>query len=189
MFVVRGPGFVTLLLGHLISVLIGFGSCFLTGAYALGALSGVRRGWISQGTCRYFQPGSHWAGRVLYLVPLFGVGLVLDSKGAYGFSDPWIIAGIVAWVVAVGIAHALLWPAQERIERLLAALRGSSVEPQGVLSTSNPSMEQSGGAPILLLEDTESREALRRESRRAVIAAGLLGLVFLFAVVMMTAKP
>jgi hypothetical protein len=187
--VVRGPGFVTLLLGHLISVLIGFGSCFLTGAYALGALSGVRRGWVSQGTSRYFQPGSHWAGRVLYLVPLFGVGLVLESKGTYGFSDPWIIAGIVAWVVAVGIAHALLWPAQEQIEQLLQALRGSSVEPHGDLLGSSSSMEQSGSGPVLLFKDTQAREALQRESRRAVIAAGLLGLVFLFAVVMMTAKP
>jgi len=179
---------VTLLLGHLISVLIGFGSCFLTGAYALGALAGVKRGWVSQGTSRYFQPGSHWAGRVLYLVPLFGVGLVLDSKGAYGFSDPWIIAGIAAWVAAVGIAHALLWPAQKQIEELLEDLRVSASEVPGAQSSSGV-MAQSGGAPVLLLAEGESREALAREARLAAIAAGLLAVVFLFAVVMMTAKP
>ena len=65
---------------------------------------------------RYYRPGVNWAGRVLFLVPVLGVGLVAMGHGEWSFSDGWILAGFVLWA-AVGVgAEMALWPAERRLQ-------------------------------------------------------------------------
>ena len=58
------------------------------------------RGPESEAVRRYYRPGVNWAGRVLFLVPVFGVALIAMSHGDWSFSDGWIAIGLVLWAVA-----------------------------------------------------------------------------------------
>jgi hypothetical protein len=43
------------------------------------------------------------------------------SSGAWGFSDGWLLAGLMLWVVAAVGAELLLWPSERRLQELVAA--------------------------------------------------------------------
>ena len=95
------------LLAHLLSALVGFGAVVVSGAFAVVL---ARSGPESEALSRYYRPGVNWAGRVLFLVPVFGAILVLISKGAWSFSDRWVAIGLVLWVVVAFGAEMALWP-------------------------------------------------------------------------------
>jgi EmrB/QacA subfamily drug resistance transporter len=57
-----------------------------------------------------------WAGSVLYLVGLMGLMSSLAFGGIYGWTTPWVIGGIVAFVVATPI---FLWVERRTREPLL----------------------------------------------------------------------
>lgn len=101
------------LLAHVLSALVGFGAVAVAGGFAhvLG-----RSGPDPESVRRYYRPGVNWAGRVLFLVPVLGVGLVAMGHGEWSFSDGWILAGFVLWA-AVGVgAEMALWPAERRLQ-------------------------------------------------------------------------
>ena len=80
----RDAAYDMVLLAHVLSALVGLGAVVVAGAYAL-ALG--RSGPGSEAVRRYYRPGVNWAGRVLFLVPVFGVALVAMSQGDWSFSD------------------------------------------------------------------------------------------------------
>ncbi len=101
------------LLAHVLSALVGFGAVVVSGAFAVVL---ARSGPESEAVHRYYRPGVNWAGRVLFLVPVFGAILVLISKGAWSFSDRWVAIGLVLWVVVAFGAEMALWPAERKLQ-------------------------------------------------------------------------
>jgi hypothetical protein len=94
------------LLAHLLSALVGFGAVVVSGVFAVVL---ARSGPES-------EAGVNWAGRVLFLVPVFGAILVLISKGAWSFSDRWVVIGLVLWAVVAFGAEMALWPAERKLQ-------------------------------------------------------------------------
>lgn len=115
----RSAGYDIVLLAHVLSAIVGLGSVVVAGGYALAL---YRSGPGSETVDRYYRPGVNWAGRVLFLVPVFGVVLISMSKGHWSFSDGWIMDGLLLWVVAAVIGELALWPAERRLQ---AAVGGS----------------------------------------------------------------
>ena len=69
---------------------------------------------------RYFRPGVNWVGRVLFLVPVLGVALVAMSGGQWGYSDGWVTIGLGVWVAVAFVAEGVLWPAERRLQEVVA---------------------------------------------------------------------
>ncbi len=114
----RNAGYDIVLLAHVLSAIIGFGSVVVAGGYALALR---RSGPGSDAVDRYYRPGINWAGRVLFLVPVLGVVLISMSQGHWSFSDGWISDGLVLWAVAAALGELVLWPAERRIQVAVGA--------------------------------------------------------------------
>jgi uncharacterized membrane protein len=111
------------LLAHVLTALGGLGAVVVAGAYALAL---HRAGPASEPVRRYYRPGVNWPGRVIFLVPVFGVVLVVMSHGDWKFSDGWLTTGLILWVFIAVVAEMVLWPAERRIQ---AAVSDSSSVP------------------------------------------------------------
>jgi len=155
-----GAGYSILLVLHVAAAVVGFGALLLTGVQAARAARGPSAPG-AEGVRRYFRPGINWAGRLLYAVPVLGFVLVADSDRAFTAGDGFVVAGLVLWLVAAGIAEAVVWPAERRIQVLVTERWG----------------------------DPDTGVLLARDCRRVVVAATALGVVFLAAVVVMVGKP
>jgi len=155
-----GAGFDVLLIAHVASVMVGFGAILASGVQAgrgLRVKDGVP---VPVALVRYYRPGPALAGRVVYLVPLLGVGLLADSRGVFGVEDLWVVLGIMCWVVAVGVAEGVLWPAERQIKRRFLARAELVMTP-----------------------------ALRRQCRSVCLSSGLVVAIALVAIVMMVWQP
>lgn len=152
------PLFGVLLALHVAVALGGFGALMVTGVQAW-RLMRVTDTTTAEQLRRFFRPGTNWAARTLYLVPVLGAALVVTSGGADRFSDPFVETGLGLWACAVVLAEAVLWPAERRVQRMLAA-----------------------GWP-----DRPSAE-LRRDCGRMAASAAVLTVIFLVAVVVMAGR-
>ncbi len=112
-------GFDLLLIGHVACAIVGFGALVASGVQA-ARLGRVGGGGLPANLRRYFAPGTNWAGRVLYGVPVFGFLLLADSGGRLALGDPWVLAGLVLWGISALAAELVLWPAERRIQSALA---------------------------------------------------------------------
>lgn len=110
-----GPGYDVLVVAHVLSALVGFGSVGLSGLYASRARS-ARRPEEQASLRRYFAPGRNWAERSLLLTPVLG-GVLLATGDRPAASQPWPWIGLGLWLLAAGVTSALCWPS----ERLLQA--------------------------------------------------------------------
>ncbi|MGH9047431.1 MAG: DUF2269 family protein [Acidimicrobiales bacterium] len=156
---VHEPVFDLLLIAHVATALVGFGTLVASGVQAL-RVQRTPPGELAESLRRYFTPGFNWAGRVVYGVPLFGFLLLADSGGHLRLSYPWVEAGLGLWVISILLAEGLLWPAERRIQAALAA--GSVVG----LSSS-----------------------VRRDCLVVAALGGFLGVVFVVVTVLMVARP
>ncbi len=86
----RDAAYDVVLLAHVLSALAGFGVVVVAGAYALALR---RPGPPSEAVRRYYRPGANWAGRALFLVPVFGGALVAMSGGDWSYSQTWVLGG------------------------------------------------------------------------------------------------
>lgn len=110
------PWYALIVIAHVLVAVIGFSALAMTGAYARLAQHSADP-FNSANLRRYFQPGHNLAARAIYLVPIFGgvaLGFSHDTHKLY----PYI--GIGLWLVATGIASAMLWPAESEIQLILA---------------------------------------------------------------------
>lgn len=119
-----GPAFTVVLVCHVAVVLIGLVTI------AAGALAAARVLWangrpLPPSVRNYFSPGVNWAGRVLYLVPVFGGLLLAMSHGVDGVGAPWVLEGTGLWAGAVILAEGVTWPAERRVQRGLGAGDGA----------------------------------------------------------------
>ena len=76
---------------------------------ARALLANPAGGDIPQTTTRYFRSGREIAGRAIYLIPVTGLALLGLSKGAFGFGDPFVGAGITLWILAAGAAEHMVF--------------------------------------------------------------------------------
>ncbi len=113
-----GPGYDLLVGLHALSAVVGFGAVGVSGTHAARARSAAApRG--DAGLKRYFHPGTNWAERSLFLTPVLGA-IVLWAGDSSAVSQPWPWIGLGCWVLAVGFATGLCWPAERRIQLFLA---------------------------------------------------------------------
>jgi hypothetical protein len=119
-----GPAFTVVLIGHVAVVLIGLVTLVAGGLSAARLLLANGRE-LPPSVRSYFSPGVNWAGRVLYLVPVFGAALLAMSHGADRVGDAWVLEGIGLWAGAVTLAEGFLWPAERRVQRALEAGDGA----------------------------------------------------------------
>jgi len=169
----KGPAFDVVLVAHVAVVLIGFGSCMITGIFGFMAWRGP--GPLHAGVRRYFRPGPTVAGRAIYLVPVFGATLLILSHGVFTIADGWVLAGLALWVVAVALGEGVLWPATARASAMLTGARASralATDARGA----HPRMEAAPG-------EAEMRRLFRTVSIGAagIVACGLAGIVLMFA--------
>ena len=128
------------LLAHVLSAVVAMVAVVAAGGFALVLRRALRRGGpLPEAVVRYYRPGINWVGRVLFAVPVFGIALVALSKGQWGWSDTWVSMGMGIWLVIAGLAEAVLWPTERRLQEVVA---GAGVESVGVESVG----EAGGGA-------------------------------------------
>ena len=114
-----GPGFDVVLLLHVAAAAVALASVVVAGVQA-GRLLAAGPAGPPAGVAGYYAPGVNWVGRTLHAVPLLGLALVGLSGGAYGFDDAWVQWGLGLWVLAAVGAEAVLWPAERRVQAVLA---------------------------------------------------------------------
>ncbi len=121
------PAYDLVLLAHVVSAVVGLVALGVAAGSAL-ALRGVltRGAPMPDALARYYRPGVNWAGRVLFLVPVFGVALLAMSGGQWGFADTWVSVGMSGWALVAVAAEAVLWPEERRLQEVVAT--GTSVD-------------------------------------------------------------
>jgi hypothetical protein len=142
-----GAGFDLLLLAHVACVIVGLGAVVASGVQALRVLALGPSGPVSAGLRRYFAPGVNWVGRVLFGVPLFGFLLIAASGTAFSVGDEWIVIGLVLWGVIAVLAEAVLWPAERRVQAVLAREDGAA----GAARSAAMRLAVIGGVVVVLL--------------------------------------
>src|SRR5262249_33512871 len=59
------------------------------------------------------------AEKVIYLIPVFGILLVLASDDVFKFSQTFVWLSLLLFVLALGISHSVLIPGHKKINGLL----------------------------------------------------------------------
>jgi hypothetical protein len=102
---------------------------------------------------RYFRPGTNWAGRVVYGIPVFGFALLAMSKGAYALGQGWVLGGLAIFGAVALLAEGVLWPAEQRLQTGLTARDDSSPSPSHDASLGHDAtaMSRSAATALVLL--------------------------------------
>jgi len=160
------PGYDLVLVAHVLAAVVGVVAIGVAAGSAL-ALRGVlvRGAPVPDALARYYRPGVNWAGRVLFLVPVFGVVLLAMSGGRWDFADTWVSLGMGGWALVAVAAESVLWPGERRLQEVVAAVVAGD----------------GGASPDLAGEAA-------RCSRTGAIGLGLV-LVLVLVGVLMVAKP
>jgi hypothetical protein len=75
---------------------------------------------------RYFAPGTNWAGRTVYGIPVFGFALLALSRGVYTLGQGWVLGGLALFAGAALVGEGVMWPAERRLQ---VALTSTDVPP------------------------------------------------------------
>ncbi len=120
------PLYDVLLILHVATALIGFGSIAVGGLYARrGAASPAPSG--EDRLVRFFAPGVDWPARLIFVVPALGLAMLLGGdRPAVGHLWPWL--GLAIWFLAAGVATARTWPAEKRAQRALSDLAAGEAD-------------------------------------------------------------
>lgn len=105
------------LLLHILTVVVAFGSFMVNAAYVRlarerGGAEGVAINEASAAVTKRVSQGSFWA------VPIFGILLVILSDGAIGFEEPWISLSFLLFIAAAALLVAVVIPTQRRTIQL-----------------------------------------------------------------------
>lgn len=155
-----------LLVAHLVTVIVGFGSLFFGSLY--GAQARARRGREGSAVVDSHHGVAHWAEGFLYAVPVLGILLVLVSDDVWGFSDAWISLSFVLYIAMMAVLHGGHLPALRRMNALMGDASGAA--------------ESSAGPPPQVAE-------LASQERRVAITTAVLDCLMVLVVVLMVWKP
>ena len=145
---------------HLMAVVIGFGGLVVTGYF--GAVAARRKGREGAAIGEAVEKGYSFSEWFIYAVPVLGIVLVLMSDDAFAFSQAWVSASFVLYIVGIGLYHGLHRPTVRRINAILAETAGGS---------------------------QESAAELDKLGAKAGMVGGLLNLITVVVVVLMVFKP
>src|SRR5690348_14090938 len=109
--------FKLLLVLHILSAIVGIGGVVLNGLYAAQAQK--RQGPPGRAVSEANYAVTNVAEKVIYLIPVFGILLVLSSNKGVSFSDTFVWLSLVLFAIALGISHSVLIPGHKQINRLL----------------------------------------------------------------------
>ena len=158
-------GYVSLIIAHALCALVGFGALGATGAYAQ-AVRSSRDPFSNETLRRYFRPGHNVASATIVAVPILGGCLLLAQHGQdVHLAYPWI--GLACWCVAATVAATVVWPAERKL--------------QGMLATSEEGAVQ--------LASDQRRGALDMVATRCLTGASVTTACFVVAVVVMLIQP
>jgi len=147
-----GPAFDVVLLLHVACVVVGLATT-ITSAATAASLRKVlaTRTPFPETLVRYFRPGTNWAGRTIYGIPVFGFALLALSQGSYDLHEAWVNAGLGIFVVVVLVAEGVLWPAERRLQALLVPLRDGGTPAGEAVTHDVRLMAHAAMAAIVLL--------------------------------------
>ncbi len=155
-----GPLYDVLLILHVATAFIGFGSIAIGGLYARRGAASPAPGGEEQ-LVRFFAPGIDWPARLIFLVPALGLAMLLGGdRQAIGQPWPWL--GLTIWSLAAGVATARTWPAERRAQRALS--------------------EHTAG-------DADGLAHFRLACRQMEAAAGVVAMCFVAVVALMIVQP
>lgn len=127
-----GVAYTAVLVCHVAAALGGMVG-LTAGVVSAARLLRARGGAVPASVRAYFAPGTNWAGRVLWLVPVFGAALLAMSGGDYGPGQVWVVAGIGMWAGAVALCEGVQWRAERRIRAALRGIASDAAAPPEVL--------------------------------------------------------
>jgi uncharacterized membrane protein len=152
---------------HLVAVIVGFGGVLLNGVYGAQAKQRPGPGGLAITEANYFV-SSRWCEIAIYLVPLFGFALVGLSGSAWSFSQTWVSASLVLYIVGLVNARLVLVPTQKRMIKLMREMAEGP--------------PTAGGPPPQVA-------ALEAAGKRLGVFGGFAHLVFTAIMVLMIWKP
>ena len=159
------PVYDLLVVLHVLSAVIGFGSVGVSGAYAARGRSSANPRQDAT-LVRYFHPGTNWAERTLLVTPVLGA-IVLFAGDRSAASEIWPWIGLGAWTCAAAMATAWCWPAERRIQAWLSG---------------GPAGLADAGGPAGLAD-------FRKACRAVQWGASAISICFVVAVVFMVGQP
>lgn len=116
---------------HILTVVVGLGAVFLNGVY--GAQAKARRGAEGLAIAQANLHVTRIAEWIIYAILPTGLALVLmsetDGTRVYDFDQTWVWLSIVLYVVALGIAHGVMFPTVRRMHALMAELNAMGPPP------------------------------------------------------------
>jgi hypothetical protein len=168
-----GAGYDIVLLLHVAAVVVSLLAVVVCGVQAARVLALGPGRPVPETLLGYYRPGVNWAGRTLHLVPVLGFALVAMSRGTYGLDDAWVLAGLLVWLGAAGLAEGVLWPAERRVQAHLAAARPVVASPGDEAAPVRPGAD----------------EGCRRDCRIQSATASLVVVLLIVAIVLMVGKP
>lgn len=127
--------YLTIKMLHILSAIIGFGAVMLNALYGKKSQENQGPGGLAIFDANYYV--SHHAEKVIYLVFVFGFIMILGEDGP-AFSDPWIMAAIGIYVVAIAVSHAVMFPTLKKMRGNLAELVAMGPPPEGAMASGPP---------------------------------------------------
>lgn len=97
---------------HILGAIVGFGSVFLASFYYQQARA--RRGSEGIAVIEAYRLVGKIATYFMVAVLLLGIALVLMSDDAISFGDTWVLLSLIVFILALGMAGALLEPREKR---------------------------------------------------------------------------
>jgi uncharacterized membrane protein len=141
-----------LLILHLLAVVFGIGPMVLNGVYAAKA---KKLGPPGQGAVmRVNFDVSMVAEKIIYLIPVFGILLVLEGgdERNLGFDQTWIWLSTLLYVVALGISHGVMVPGAKTMQALGAKFASGQGTPEdGATAAGLEKRLAAGGMTLNLL--------------------------------------
>jgi uncharacterized membrane protein len=109
-----GTGYEVLLVFHLLCAIGGFGFLAYNGLH----LNLIRRrgGALSSGALAVNRDLSQFAELLVVATFVFGIAAVGSSDKVFSFSQGWVIAAMLLWLVEIGLLHGFIRPRQRRYE-------------------------------------------------------------------------
>ena len=169
------------LLLHILTAIVGFGAVFLNALY--GRAAERRKGVEGLAIAEVNYDVSLMAGYFIYAVPVFGILLVLMSdtgsgERAYEFSQAWISASFVLYIVGLGVSHGVLRPNMKAMHALMREL----VAMPPASSAGPPATGAGAGRPPQVDE-------IERRGRTVGVAGAVLNLILIIILYLMVWKP
>lgn len=109
---------------HIVAVVVGIGGVVLNGVYAaqVKARTGMAALAVAEANSFVTWKVAQW---FIYAIPIFGFGLIGLSDDVWEFGQTWIWLSLLLYVVAIGLSHGLLHPAEKRFREVLGRSGGA----------------------------------------------------------------